>query len=306
MNEKVRMLFILFLLITFFMGLYMYAYWYFEKNPLKIDQSALFNNNDTTKEDNVKTNASIAEKETPTNPISNNNNECAKLLIRRGMKVYLYNNTIKDEPIVFDSLKEYVDYLEKQRTNGIRCPVLYLQQENDTQGNDVYRIRSNPTDQNSGFDFSKKPSEFGLKPYMENFEGDSDTSGNTPQSLPNQPQPGTEPKTPVQERDADREFAPYNSGQYNGFDSHGQYVGTYTNIDQIHDSTSKNHISDNPMDDNWGGVLYTQQAVDSGKYKENDVYRPNLYTPANSSFYPFAVGNNNIPPPTNGFIANKL
>jgi hypothetical protein len=25
------------------------------------------------------------------------------------------------------------------------------------------------------------------------------------------------------------------------------------------------------MDDNWGGVLFTKDAVDSGKYKENEV-----------------------------------
>jgi len=29
------------------------------------------------------------------------------------------------------------------------------------------------------------------------------------------------------------------------------------------------------MDTNWGGVLHTKSAVDSGKYKENEVIPPN-------------------------------
>jgi len=295
MEKKIRMLFILFLLITFFMGLYMYAYWYFEKNPLKIDQSALFDSDGGSKN---KTPITHSKKE----------NDCAKLLIRRGMKLYLYNNTIEDEPTIFDSLKEYIHHLEKQRKDGIRCPVLFLQQENDTQGNDVYRVRSNPADPNSGFDFSKKPSEYGLKPYKENFDGTGDISGNTePTDSPPTPQPGSNSDNPIQERDADRAFSPYNSGQYNGFDSHGQYIGRYTNIDKIHDSTSVgNPISDNPMDDNWGGVLYTQQVLDSGKYNDNNVFRPNLYTPANGTFYPFVVGNTSVPPLPNGVSSHIM
>jgi hypothetical protein len=33
------------------------------------------------------------------------------------------------------------------------------------------------------------------------------------------------------------------------------------------------------MDENWGGVLYTKQAVDSGKYKENEVVPPSQMGP---------------------------
>ena len=33
------------------------------------------------------------------------------------------------------------------------------------------------------------------------------------------------------------------------------------------------------MDDNWGGVLYTKQAVDLGKYKENEVVPPSASGP---------------------------
>jgi hypothetical protein len=33
------------------------------------------------------------------------------------------------------------------------------------------------------------------------------------------------------------------------------------------------------MDPNWGGVLYTQSAVESGKYDENNVFVPHYFQP---------------------------
>jgi len=75
--------------------------------------------------------------------------------------------------------------------------------------------------------------------------------------------------------DASRDDAPYNQNQYPGFDPYGQDIGNYTNVDQIHDSTKKQGtVSDNPMDPNWGGVLYTRQQVMSGKYDDNEVTKP--------------------------------
>lgn len=68
---------------------------------------------------------------------------------------------------------------------------------------------------------------------------------------------------------------PYNKGLYPGFDPYGENNGRYTNIDQVHDSTkTEGPVSDNPMDPNWGGVLYTRQQVMSGKYNDNQVVKP--------------------------------
>jgi len=65
--------------------------------------------------------------------------------------------------------------------------------------------------------------------------------------------------------DSSRDNGPYNQGQYPGFDPYGQDQGLYTELDRIHDSTKKEgQFSDNPMDPNWGGVLYTRQQVMSG------------------------------------------
>ena len=60
----------------------------------------------------------------------------------------------------------------------------------------------------------------------------------------------------------------------------GLHIGQYTVLDAIHDSTYKGQsLSENPMDSNWGGVLYTKDAVDTGKYKENEVVPPSQSGP---------------------------
>ena len=76
--------------------------------------------------------------------------------------------------------------------------------------------------------------------------------------------------------------------------STGQYVGVYTNIDAIHDSTNAKKISDNPMDSKWAGITYTQQMVDSGKYVDNEVSKPSLFN-AKTVFYPSIPSV--VPPP---------
>jgi hypothetical protein len=182
---------------------------------------------------------------------------CPDLLIQKGNSLLLYNTKLPlvdgSNPLPFFNLDEYINYLE---TQGGNCPVLYLQQETNTQGKDVYRVRPSPFELQGGL-----PSIVEL------------------------------PKTPIPIADASRENTIYNSGQYPGYDPQGQYVGIYTNLDAVHDSTSSKRISDNPMDDNWAGTVYTQQMIDSGKYADNNVSRPKLYQPTNTTFFPTIMNN---------------
>ena len=179
--------------------------------------------------------------------------DCPNLLVRKGNTLLLYNTNLpiidNKNPLPFYNLDEYINYLEIQRKKGIDCPVLFLQQENDTQGNDVYRVRKNPFDMEGGL-----PTTTTL--YKENDKG-----------------------MPVPVIDSGRENAPYNQNNYASFDAHGIQVGQYTTLDAIHDKTKTETISDNPMDTNWGGVPYTLQVVNSGKYDENNITKPLLYQP---------------------------
>jgi len=178
-------------------------------------------------------------------------NSCPNLLIQKGNSILLYNTNQKLEPnknpLPFFNLDEYINYLERQKKTGNNCPVLFLQQETTTQGNDVYRIRPSPLDLNAGA-----------------------------QTIPLS------------------QVSTNNINLYPGFDPYGQNQGKRTILDDIHDSTKLNKNSDNPMDYNWGGVQHTQNMVDKGKYKENEITRPSLFNPK-VSFNPKIQGI--LPPP---------
>lgn len=174
------------------------------------------------------------------------NSNCPNMLVKSGNKLMLYFAHLpKSEvnPMIFNTLEEYSAFIETQRENGLRCPVLFLQEETNTQGEDVYRMRPNPYEMNGGANV-----------------------------LPVQPMQPMQPMDgPVKIDDASRSGNIFNADMYPGFDSHGTYIGVYTTLDQIHDSTQGSKLSDNPMDTNWGGVQYSQQAVDSGKYNDRIV-----------------------------------
>ena len=172
----------------------------------------------------------------------NNNNavyRCPNLLIQKGIHYYLYNSNLAKvpgvNPVKFNSLEDYVEFTDWQRSQGIRCPVLYVQESYDTQGNMVYKARSSIDNLQGGLqDFN-----IGAPPTTKLF-------------------------------DASRNDAPYNSNGYPGFDSQDQYVGLNTPLDQMFQE-SGNKTSPNPMDPTWGGQEYTQGEIDKGNYAEDEV-----------------------------------
>ena len=58
---------------------------------------------------------------------------------------------------------------------------------------------------------------------------------------------------------------------YASMDPDNQTEGDNTPLDKLFHIQEDASVSDNPMDANWGGTGYTQQAIDGGKYKENEV-----------------------------------
>lgn len=75
--------------------------------------------------------------------------QCPNKLVRKGEKYYLYNTNLVEvpgvNPVVFDHLEDYTEYIEWQRHHGKRCPVVYLEQGFDTQGNPTYMERPGTT-----------------------------------------------------------------------------------------------------------------------------------------------------------------
>jgi hypothetical protein len=225
-----QVLFLLFLLIAFALGCYVYATMDLKYLISKTEGME----SEEPEEDSDEFNKII------TTPI-----DCPDVLIQRGSYFYLYNTRDPIEsgvnPLIFNSLDEYNTHLESLNDSGKKCPPLFLQQENNAQGEDVYRMRPGPENP-----FAGVPAE-------------------SPLVLP----PNGKI---VKELDASRDHG-YNQNMYAGFDPNGLFVGRFTEVDKIHYSTQESGISDNPMDPNWGGILYTQDKVDSGKYIENEIIR---------------------------------
>ena len=174
---------------------------------------------------------------------NNIENRCPNILIQHDKQFFLYNSKLAKipgvNPIEFDNLEDYVEFLDWQRSQGIRCPVLYLQKTYDAQGTAVYKTRPSVTNLQGG-----------LPPSIS--------------SIPSKP-------NPTLLVDATQNDPPYNKNSYPSFDPTSHYVGTTTPLDNINQQQENMLYSPDPMDDNWGGIEYTQSLVDKGVYAGNEV-----------------------------------
>lgn len=79
---------------------------------------------------------------------------CPNMLIQKGKNFYLYNSNLAEipgvNPIEFENLEDYVEFIDWQRSQGIRCPVLYLQHSYDAQGQAGYKVRPSVTEPQGG------------------------------------------------------------------------------------------------------------------------------------------------------------
>lgn len=102
--------------------------------------------------------------------------KCPNLLIEKDSHFYLYNSTSPKvpglNPIQFDSLQDYVKFLEWQKSKGIRCPVLYLQHTYDAQGYSSYAIRPSISDLQGGTPHSA-PSYSHKDPHIKPIDSES-------------------------------------------------------------------------------------------------------------------------------------
>jgi len=194
---------------------------------------------------------------------------CPNLLIQKGSRFYLYNSKLAQvpgvNPVEFDNLEDYTEFLDWQRSQNIRCPVLYLQETYDAQGNRVYKSRPSVSEPQAGL-----PPSVGIPP-----------SAAAPIGIASQVTPMMESSLePVGEDaypnptllvDATRNDPPYNQGSYPAHDQTSYYIGTTTPLDKMNMQQESAKISPDPMDPNWGGSAYTQELVDKGYYKDNEV-----------------------------------
>jgi hypothetical protein len=189
---------------------------------------------------------------------------CPNLLIQKGSKFYLYNSKLAPvpgvNPIEFDNLEDYSEFLDWQRSQNIRCPVLYLQETYDAQGNKVYKTRPSVNELQAGLPPSTTSNAHN-EIIIESNLGTPDVA-----VYPN----------PTLLVDATRNDPPYNENSYPAHDQTDYYIGTTTPLDVMDIQAEQAPISPDPMNPNWGGSAYTQKLVDQDYYKDNYVIKADV------------------------------
>lgn len=167
---------------------------------------------------------------------------CPTLLLEKDSKFYLYNKNKpqgKTNPIVFNNLEDYSDFVKRENKRGNICPILFLQQSYNTQGEREYKIRPSPTDLQGG-----APPIHNEQFYTNLYRG-------------------TELLTAGMSK--------YNANSYPSFDPLDQDIGKKTPLDMMDLIQQTKNKSPNPEDPNWGGHAYTQSLIDAGVYDDNTV-----------------------------------
>ena len=214
------------LLLIFIFGLYFYLNSY---NNVELEPFTNKDDKDETKDKSVES-----------------SNPCYNMLIEKDGKFVLYNSKMPNKdgynPLEFNNLDEYVEFVEKQKNMNKQCPVLYLQYTTDAQNKDLIVIKPSLFENNGGLNST---------PVVDKNE----TNNMLDASLDSNPSKEVK----------------FNNNMYSGFDQHNQSIGLETPLDKIFNESSK--VSRNPIDPHWGGKQYTEKAVNRGDYKDREVYR---------------------------------
>jgi hypothetical protein len=173
------------------------------------------------------------------NNTEKNGYSCPNILIQKGIRFFLYNSNLAEvpgvNPIEFNNLEDYVEFLEWQRAAGIVCPVLYLQNSYDAQGNRVYKVRPSVTEPQGGLPPSvpvQLPTKYQYIDQNQVYLGNLNMRQDTYYTQPIYP----------------------------------ESLDIGTGVKPVPDQNNQLLYSDNAMDPNWGGVEYTQALVDNGYY----------------------------------------
>jgi hypothetical protein len=235
------------------------------------------------------------------NNLKTNGKGCPDILVQEGSKFYLYNSKVVKvpgvNPVVFNNLEDYVEFIEWQRSQNINCPVLFLQQTLDAQGNSVYKIRPSPTNLQGGLPPNSitAPTNPTTNPSNNKMTNTTAVNFNSGTVKPNNylgvpltsissvPSVGDIPSVSIDGVplpslpnpslliDATQSDRPYNINSYPSYDPSPFYIGRTTPLDMMNYGEELQKVSPNAMDPNWGGPSYTQKLVNDGYYNANQV-----------------------------------
>lgn len=198
-----------------------------------------------------------------------NGGRCPNLLIQHGAKYYLLNTKISRvpgvNPIEFNTLEDYNDFLKWQHAVDIKCPVLYVQKTYDAQGKRVYKMRPSTAELKGGLPPTTTPHVESKHPDT-SIINDITCGKSTPNiagpisSVMAQPGSSVSDSTPINLAPADRV-------------DNNSYVNKIAYPAELLPcpATTFTNFSDDPMDVNWGGEDYTEKSVKAGTYVGSEI-----------------------------------
>ena len=216
------------------------------------------------------------------------NSSCPNILMKVDTKYYLFNSKLPRtkgvNPIEFNTLEDYTDFLKWQKTVGIKCPVLHVEKIYDAQGNRVFKLRPSATDTKGGLPPSAPPYVKSNTVYTTDTINKTTVNPTSTSSTCNKP----EPEVPGHSQNMLSQL----------WTNITEFPTKLTDAPELNMTLDRNEIikvnyppellpcpekgfkefSDDPMDVNWGGEDYTEQSIKSGKYAGSEISSSRLPT----------------------------
>lgn len=217
--------------------------------------------------------------------------ECPNILMKVDSKYFLFNSKLDRvpgvNPIEFDTLEDYTDFLKWQQTVGIKCPVLHVEKIYDAQGNRVFKLRPSAIDTKGGLPPAPPP-------YIASKEVRTDIINNTTiaPAIHETTRGETGPvktATPEECNNPSPEIAGHSKNLLSQLWANLTEIPTkLTRAPELNISEHVNksnyplellpcpiksfkEFSDDPMDVNWGGEDYTEKSIKAGKYVGSEI-----------------------------------
>ena len=183
------------------------------------------------------------------NKTEHSNYRCPNMLIEKDGGYYLYNSKLAIvpgvNPIRFNSLEDYSEFIEWQNSQKISCPILFLQYSTDAQNNELIQVKPSIFENQGGLpSIERDPMNKDSKEFID--------------------------KNKILDATRDNNNK-YNTNMLDGIDTKNQSIGLETPLDKMF--YQEGEISVNPMDPKWGGKKYTETAIEQGEFEGSYVYK---------------------------------
>ena len=177
------------------------------------------------------------------------NTRCPNMLIEKDGDYYLYNSKLAIvpgvNPIRFNSLEDYSEFVDWQNSNNISCPILYLQYSTDAQNNELIQVKPSIFENQGGLpSINRDPLNKDSKEFIESNKILDATRDNNKK---------------------------YNTNMLAGIDTQNQDIGLETPLDKMFYQQGTTSV--NPMDPHWAGQKSTEAAVERGDFAGSYVHK---------------------------------